>query len=78
LRKIGKPLRKIGKLLKKAESRQRQEKAIEENRILCEENRILGEGKSQYFPRNSLGSGKFGDSFPLCNWQHVRAWIYFS
>jgi hypothetical protein len=23
-------------------------------------------------------SHDFGDSFPLCNWKHVCAWIYFS
>ncbi len=68
MRKIGKPLKKIEKPLKKAESRWRKRKAIEENWILCEENRILGEGKSQYFPRDSLGSGDFGYSFPTCDW----------
>jgi hypothetical protein len=34
-------------------------------------------GKSQYFPRDSLVSGNFGDllSYAIC--YHVCAWIYF-
>jgi hypothetical protein len=31
-------------------------------------NWILGEGKSQYFPRDSPVSGDFRDSFPTCDW----------
>jgi hypothetical protein len=34
-------------------------------------------GKSQYFPRDSLVSGNFGDLFSYMICYHVCAWIYF-
>ncbi len=34
-------------------------------------------GKSWYFPRDSLVSGNFGDSFSYAICYHVCTWIYF-
>jgi hypothetical protein len=80
----GKPLSKIGKPLKKAESHCGKQKAIEESWKAVEENWILGggkldfrRGKSRYFPRGSLVSGNFGDSFSYAICYHVCARIYF-
>ncbi len=63
LKKVGKPLRKIGKLLRK----------------IGKQARKIGFGarKIPIFPRDSLVSGNFGDSFSYAIRYHVCARIYF-
>ncbi len=74
----------------KLESHWRKQKAIEESRkpLKKVESRWgkldfgggkldVRRGKSQYFPRDSLVSGNFGNLFSYAIFYHVCTWIYF-
>ena len=84
-----KAIEESGKPMKKAESRWRKQKAVEESGkpLRKAESRWrksesgwgksdFGKGKSRYFPRDSLVSGDFGDSFSYAICYHMCTRIY--
>jgi hypothetical protein len=73
----GKSVEESGKLLRKAESRWRMLESRWGKSDFGRGKLDFRRGKSQYFPRDSLVSGNFGDSFSYAICYRVCAWIYF-